>query len=141
MTDQPAGLPPAPPPTPSAPPAASPFLTHFWKGLALLVVGIAVWAGTELAHAQRTVGVHHTGVGPPPREESVMLRAFRYAGDQAGAATVTLKSGGQVRGYFTDADEGFVILSTAFPQTKTAETVLIPWENVAYLRRTDAAKK
>jgi hypothetical protein len=141
MTDQPAGLPPAPPPTPPpAPSGASPLLAHFWKGFALLVAGIAVWAGTELVHAQRTVGVHHTGVGPPPREESTLLRAFRYAGEQAEAATVTLKTGGQVRGYFTGADEGFVILSTAFPQTKTAETVLIPWENVAYLRRTDAKK-
>jgi hypothetical protein len=132
------------PTEPSGPPVTaptSPLLAHFWKGFALLVVGLAVWGGHELAHAQRTVGIYHNGIGPPPKEGSPSLSAFASLGEQSEPAVVTLKSGSQVRGYYFTADEVFVVLRASFPKPKATETILVPWENVASIHRTDTARK
>jgi hypothetical protein len=113
-------------------------VTHFWKLFAVVVLALVTWAAYGNRRTWNSFRVTTETSGTPFQP----VTSFIYHGflsdrftEQVKPAEVRLKgTGGTVDGFFYSADQEFVMLETIHPDKAEIETVLIPWENVLYVR-------
>lgn len=119
--------------------------TQFWKLLAVVVLSLVVftvherWNFGDMFRFDATVNnsTHRD------RTKSDRYSFFTWYGTdlQSKPAIVVLKNGaGTVEGFYHSADAEFLLLITVHKEKSETVRVLIPWENVLYIRTTGVDK-
>lgn len=117
-------------------PKAHPVLQHFWKLFAVALCGLLGWGVYEAAQKPRSVLVEHTGIRPVQKNHLGSSVDVFETGvkEQSEPATVTLKDGGTVAGFYAMSDNEFVVLATLDSRTGSTTHILIPWSNIKYIK-------
>jgi hypothetical protein len=133
----------------AAPASARPFrvpyvraiFSHFWKAFAVLSLIAGVYVGVQFMPRW-----HHAtedGATESPTQDDVAPRSpktrYRLISDlidkQSQPATIVFKNqSASVMGYLASVDDECVVLRSFYKDEGKEQTVLIPWENVLYVR-------
>ena len=127
--------------TPKPPMAGAPsgnglhlLLDHFWKLFAVVMLAGILYLGQEaLSNWNGLRAMSMTVTNKQPRPDPYHLRYLKDKQSRPGAVVFKNQSPAAV-GYLADANEDFVVLGTVYKDESREETILIPWENILYIR-------
>lgn len=120
-------------------------LEHFWKGFALLVLGLCFWIvqiGRETLQSLQSTGLFR-GIIQTSAESSNPIIGYvtEAVRDQTEPAKVHLKTGSFTSGYLDQADHSGVILRTLYLNEGKQKAVFIAWENISHITVTNRHEK
>ena len=109
-------------------------LVHFWKLFAVAALIAVVYVGHGAITALQDFRAMSLAV-TNKRDDRLPQIRLDFRGKQTQPATIVFKNQAPAAiGYLADVDNDFVTLGTVSKDKGEQEIILIPWENILYIR-------